>query len=98
MSVTREIDVEATPEEVWEALVTEEGRERWLGEPERDIHVEEADAPHRLVWWWAGVDEPATRVEFLVVASPAGSRVVVTESAPSFPLAMLAMSFALVAA
>ena len=98
MSVTREIDVEATPEEVWEALVTEEGRERWLGEPERDVHVEAVEAPHRLVWWWAGAEEPATRVEFLVVASPAGSRVVVTESAPSFPLAMLAASFALVAA
>jgi uncharacterized protein YndB with AHSA1/START domain len=98
MSVSREIDVQATPEEVWEALATEEGRERWLDEPERDIHVEESDAPHRLVWWWAGAEEPATRVEFLVVASPAGSRVVVTESVPSFPLAMLAARFALVAA
>ena len=47
-----EVDVEASPEEVFEALVTEEGRERWLEEPDRQIHVESADAPHRLVWWW----------------------------------------------
>jgi len=93
MPVRREVHVEASPEEVWEALVTEEGRERWLGEPERDIHIEVLDAPHRLVWWWVGHEEPATRVEFLVVAAPAGTRVIVTESVPSFPLAMLARSF-----
>lgn len=93
MAVRREIDVEASPEEVWEALATEEGRERWLGEPEREIHIELIDAPHRLVWWWAGAEEPATRVEFVVVAAPAGARVIVTESVPSFPLAMFAASF-----
>jgi uncharacterized protein YndB with AHSA1/START domain len=98
MSVSREIDVHAQPEEVWEALATEEGRERWLDEPGRDIHVEALDFPHRLVWWWAGPQEPATRVEFLLVAAPAGTRVIVTESAPSLPLAMLAASFALVCA
>ena len=90
MSVRREIDVEASPEEVWEALVTEEGRERWLEDSERDIHIEVVEAPSRLVWWWAGAEQPATRVEFLIVAAPAGARVIVTESAPSFPLAMLA--------
>ena len=93
MAVRREIDVDATPEEVWEALATDEGRERWLEEPEREIHVEVLEAPHRLVWWWAGAEEPATRVEFLIVAAPAGTRVVVTESVPSFPIAMLAASF-----
>ena len=98
MAVTREIDVQASPEEVWEALVTQEGRERWLDEPERDIHVEIVEAPHRLVWWWAGAYEPATRVEFLVVAVPDGARVVVTESEPSFPLAMLAAGMQLVLA
>ncbi len=98
MPVSREVDVEAPPEEVWEALVTEEGRERWLGEPERDIHIEVLDAPRRLVWWWAGADQPATRVEFLIVAAPAGTRVTVTESEPSFPIAMLAASFACVLA
>jgi uncharacterized protein YndB with AHSA1/START domain len=96
MAVRREIDVDASPEEVWEALATEEGRERWLSEPERDIHVEVLDAPHRLVWWWGGADEPATRVEFLVETGGEPhrpTRVVVTESTLSFPIAMLAASF-----
>jgi len=92
MPAQREIEVEATPEEVWEALTTEEGRDRWLddGDREREIHVETVDAPHRLVWWWWEGDEQATRVEFLVVAAPAGARVVVTESVPDFPLTALA--------
>lgn len=94
MPVRREVHVEASPEEVWEALVTEEGRERWLGEPEREIHIEVLDTPKRLVWWWADAEQPATRVEFLVVAAPAGTRVIVTESEPAFPLGMLAASFA----
>jgi uncharacterized protein YndB with AHSA1/START domain len=98
MPVSREVEIEATPEEVWEKLATDEGRESWLGESDRGIDVELVEEPHRLVWWWGGEDEPATRVEFLIVAAPAGSRVVVTESVPAFPLAMLASSFALVAA
>jgi uncharacterized protein YndB with AHSA1/START domain len=98
MAVRREVEIDASPEEVWEALATEEGRERWLGEPEREIQVEVLEAPRRLAWWWAGDDVPATRVEFLVVAAPVGTRVVVTESAPAFPIAMLAASFELVLA
>ena len=101
-AVRREIDIEASPDEVFEALVTEEGRERWLGEPDREIHVESMDAPSRLSWWWASEEEPFTRVEFEIVALPAGgrelTRVRVTESAPRFPLAAMAASFALVAA
>ncbi len=98
MEVRREIEVEASPEEVFEALATEEGRERWLDEPDRQIHVESLDPPERLVWWWGGADEPATRVDFRIVALPAGTRVVVTESMPSFPLAGLSARFELVAA
>lgn len=94
MLVRREIEVQASPEEVWEALATDEGRERWLEEPEREIHVQVQDAPHRLVWWWAGPEQPATRVEFLIVAPTASTptRVVVIESAPRFPVALLAAS------
>ena len=95
MPARREIEVDATPEEVWDALTTEDGRERWLeDDPAREIHVEVAEEPSRLVWWWWRGDEPATRVEFLVVAAPAGTRVLVTESVPTFPLAMLASAFA----
>ena len=96
--VRREVEVEASPEEVFEALVTEEGRERWLEEPDRQIHVESADPPERLSWWWASEDEPATRVEFRILASPRGARVVVTESVPSFPLPALVASLQLVPA
>ncbi len=98
MAAEREIEIEATPEEVWDALATEEGRERWLDEPDRTILVESEDAPHRLVWWWWAGEEPATRVEFRVVEVPAGTRVRVIESVPSFPLATLAARFALVTA
>jgi|HubBroStandDraft_6_1064221.scaffolds.fasta_scaffold108025_3 uncharacterized protein YndB with AHSA1/START domain len=101
MQVRREIDVDASPEDVFAALATEEGRERWLTEPGREIHIEVLDAPHRLVWWWAGAEEPATRVEFLLIADAGAeqrTRVVVTESQPSFPIATLAASFELVLA
>lgn len=93
-----EVDVEASPEQVWEALVTEDGRETWLQEPDREVHIEVVQAPSRLVWWWGGEDEPATRVEFQIVAVPAGARVVVTESEPAFPISLLAMRFARVPA
>lgn len=96
--VRRQVDVAASPEEVFEALVTEEGRERWLEEPDREIHIESFDPPQRLVWWWASDGQPATRVDFRILELPHGSRVVVTESVPSFPLAAMAASFALVAA
>ena len=98
MPVRREIEIEASPQEVWDALATDEGRERWLDEPDRTIHVETADPPHRLVWWWWEGEQPATRVELIVVAVPAGARVLVVESVPAFPLAALAARFALVAA
>jgi uncharacterized protein YndB with AHSA1/START domain len=94
MSVRREIDIEAPPEEVWEAVSTDEGRDRWLAD-EREVLVEVVDAPRRLVWWWTDEDQQAfTRVELEIVAVPGGSRVVVVESEPSFPFAMLAASFA----
>jgi hypothetical protein len=63
--------------------------------------VELLDAPHRLVWWWAGAEEPATRVEFVILAgteSHPPTRVIVTESEPSFPLATLAASLTTVLA
>ena len=92
MPVRREVDIEAPPEEVWEALATEDGRERWLEEPDRDIDVEVVDAPSRLVWWWNGTGEGVSRVEIELVPIPAGTRVVVIETAPRFPISMLATS------
>ncbi|HTQ69481.1 MAG TPA: hypothetical protein VMI13_12400 [Solirubrobacteraceae bacterium] len=91
--VSREVLLEASPEEVWEAIATEEGRERWLQEEgERDVQVVVAEEPERLVWWWSpdgGHEEPA-RVEFLIRAVAGGTRVLVVETAPRLPLEMLA--------
>jgi uncharacterized protein YndB with AHSA1/START domain len=98
-AVRREVEVEACPQEVWEALVDETERDRWLGyDPEREVHVETADEPERLVWRWSHGEDQPTRVEFLVLPTPAGARVIVTETAPSFPVEAFASAFALVAA
>jgi uncharacterized protein YndB with AHSA1/START domain len=97
-AVRREVTIEASPEEVWESLATEDGRERWLADgDERDVRIVLADQPERLVWWWRSGGRE-TRVEFRVVAVPEGARVVVTETMPSFPLATLASALALVPA
>ena len=89
MPAQREIEVEATPEEVWEALATEEGRERWLEEdPAREIHVEHRRRAARA---WSGgggaATSPRRGSSSSSSRSPAGARVVVTETVPSFPLA-----------
>jgi uncharacterized protein YndB with AHSA1/START domain len=101
-SVTREITIDAPLEVVWEAVSTEEGRERWL-EPEEDrrIVVERTMAPSHISWWWwnEGDDDPARHVDVDVVAVPDGTRVTVTESRPTMvPMARLAASFELVCA
>lgn len=112
--VRREVEIDASPEEVWEAIATEEGRERWLeDDPDRELEVEPGSGPGRIVWWWRNDPEQAPhRVEVRVVAAPGGSRVIVTETAPFatsitpighlapslFPLARLQAAFALVAA
>jgi uncharacterized protein YndB with AHSA1/START domain len=96
MDVRREIEVEASPEDVWEAIATDEGRERWLGD-DREVHVEAVEAPTRLVWWWAG-DDAWSRVEVTLVPAVSATRVIVRETVPSFPLVALAQCFAAVGA
>lgn len=88
----REIEVDATPEEVWEAISTPEGRERWL-QDDRDVHVEAVEEPRRLVWWWAEAEQ-WTRVEITLVPAVSATRVVVRETAPAFPLTALALGLA----
>jgi hypothetical protein len=101
--VVNEEFVDAAVEDVWEAVSTEGGRERWLtGEDaERQLVVESEQAPGeqgfdsgRIAWWlWAEGEEPR-RVELLVVAAPRGTRVIAIESAPGLPLTLLASMFA----
>jgi uncharacterized protein YndB with AHSA1/START domain len=85
-TVTREIEIEAPVEDVWETLATDAGRDRWLeSDPDRVLIVEREQAPNRIAWWWWSEDAPTTHVEIEVVAIPAGARVIVTETGPARP-------------
>jgi uncharacterized protein YndB with AHSA1/START domain len=94
-TVTRSVDIDAGVEDVWPALATDEGRQSWIEpDPERVLIVDSKESPGRISWWWRRGEEPATHVVLRVVAIPTGTRVIVTETAPSsFPLAQLAASF-----
>jgi Activator of Hsp90 ATPase homolog 1-like protein len=90
--VERELKVPETADEVWRSLAEPE----WLGQDatidlreagevragERTGFVEEADAPCRLVFWWSGPGEEATRVEIDLDESDTGTHIRVTESRP----------------
>jgi uncharacterized protein YndB with AHSA1/START domain len=94
--VEREIEIAASPEDVWDA-VTGDG---WLAEEvDLDLHpgggarfrsdgearegwVEEALAPSRLAFWWAPGDEPATRVELTIEPREDGCALRVVETRP----------------
>jgi uncharacterized protein YndB with AHSA1/START domain len=94
--IERELVVDASPEEVWEAIVGD----GWLAdEVELDLRVggdaifrsgqetktgwvEDVLAPERLAFWWAVDGQPATRVELRVLTEPAATRVRVVESRP----------------
>lgn len=91
-AVERELLVPEAPEEVWRSLA-EPG---WLGEDasielepagevrtgERSGFVEEAEEPSRLVFWWSGPGEEASRVELDLEETDEGTLVRVTESRP----------------
>jgi len=103
MEVTREIVLQEEPAEVWEALTEPERLEEWFateveldatpggtgvfrwgnGEERRAV-VEEADPERRLALRFD--DDGA--VEIALEPVPAGTRVVVTERAPSFAPAL----------
>lgn len=92
MELTREIILPATAEEVWRSLA----EPTWLGEDasidlrpdgevlvgERTGFVEEAEEPHRLVFWWSEPGEDATRVELELDPQGEETRVRVVESRP----------------
>src|SRR4051812_35758607 len=94
--VEREIEIEAAPEEVWEAIATDEGRERWLDD-DREVVVGVVEEPSRLGGGGAG-EAAWSRVEVRRVPAVTSTRVIVTESLPAFPLTALARAFAGVAA
>ena len=102
-NITREVTIDAPLEDVWEAVSTDEGRERWL-EPDEDRRSWSSGpmAPSHISWWWwnESDDEPARYVDVDVIAMPdGGTRVSVTETQPAMvPMAQLAASFELVCA
>jgi uncharacterized protein YndB with AHSA1/START domain len=49
---------------------------------DRTGFVEEADAPHRLVFWWSAPNEEASRVELELDDVEGGTRIRITESRP----------------
>ncbi len=80
-------------------MSSDAGRAAWL-DGDREVVVETEQAPGedgydsgRIVWWWWAEGEPPRRVELLVVAMPASTRVIAIESAPALPLTMLASTF-----
>ena len=88
--VTRSVDLDASPDEVWQAVADPDERALWLDDPDavsRRLRVDEAAPGERLVWtWWRpGEEDDASTVS--VVLSPldtGGTRVVVTESLPAY--------------
>jgi uncharacterized protein YndB with AHSA1/START domain len=94
MGVVREVQIDAPPEDVWEAIATEHGRELWLGDAAEGVEVEAYEPHHRLVWTWSDERGATSTVDFRIVAIPDGSRVIVTESVPVLPIAMLASAVA----
>jgi uncharacterized protein YndB with AHSA1/START domain len=97
-TITREVTIDAPLEDVWEAVSTDEGRERWL-EPDGDrtLVVEEAERPSHISWWWwrESDTEPARHVDVSIVAVPdGGTRVSITETQPALlPIAQLLATF-----
>jgi uncharacterized protein YndB with AHSA1/START domain len=96
--IERELLVDASPDEVWEAVT----RDGWLAdEVELDLRpggdaqfrsadgvksgwIEEISAPARLTFWWAVDGEPATRVELTLApeAKSSMTRLRVVETRP----------------
>jgi len=81
--------VPGTPEDAWWAMVESD----WLGEdvridprPGGEVlpggFVEEADPPHRLVFWWSEPGAEGSRVEITLEELDEGTRVRVVESRP----------------
>lgn len=103
--VERELLLDASLEEVWEA-VTADG---WLAEEvELDLRpggdaefrsrgvlksgwVEEALRPERLAFWWAADGEPATRVELWLEPASEATRLRISESRPLDMLDLVAI-------
>lgn len=99
--VTRSIELDAAPAEVWDALTEETLLREWLAdeveieaEPggeivcryadgeERRGEVELVEEAERLAWSWRREGDEPSRVELVLDAVAAGTRLTVIETAP----------------
>jgi hypothetical protein len=98
--VVNTVEIASAPEDVFELLASDAGRDSWLEpDPDRTIVVEaeqppSGDASGRISWWWWSGDAAPRQVELWVIGIPSGCRVIAIESAPAIPLTMLAQAFA----
>jgi uncharacterized protein YndB with AHSA1/START domain len=89
MEVQREVTIDASPAEVWEALSEPALMRDWLfdaGE-ERPLEVDEVEEAERLAFRWRRDGQHETSVVFTLEPVPTGTRVVVVESGLRAPLA-----------
>jgi uncharacterized protein YndB with AHSA1/START domain len=86
-TVEREATLPAGPDEVWEALTDEDRLAEWLGD-DLDRDIEEVVERERVVFTWERPGDGPSRVEFAIEAVPAGTRLVVTETQITGPVAM----------
>lgn len=90
--VTRSVEIDAEPAEVWRAVVDPAERSLWLDDPDalsRRVRVDETVPGERQVWtWWHPGDEGGASTVAVVLQPGAGggTRVVVTESLPVAPI------------
>jgi uncharacterized protein YndB with AHSA1/START domain len=56
---------------------------RWADGSERRAVVEEVEAERRFAFLWGDEGEPPSRVEIVLAEEPEGTRVIVTETAPT---------------
>jgi uncharacterized protein YndB with AHSA1/START domain len=87
--VANEIVLPVDRARAWELLTDPELRREWLGEEwdDREAVLEQAEDGAYLSWWW---DDGAhgSRVEVILTPAPEGTRVSVTETPISAPLAL----------
>ena len=84
MDVTREVELEAAPADVWELLTDDAELSAWLDEDDRvRVALPGEVEEHRhlaFVWWPAGDEDAASRVDFTLVETDRGTRLTVTET------------------
>jgi uncharacterized protein YndB with AHSA1/START domain len=91
--IEREVDLPATPAEVWERIVTGDLAEEWMGMrieprpggsvvvPDRPLigTVEEIAPGEKIIWSWREIDGDPSQVTIELAPTEGGSRVTIVE-------------------